>query len=188
MPSDSVSATLRGHRQSRRRVLATLGAVASVSTAGCGDALLGNNTRSSDESGEVVVENRTTSEAEIAVRMIGSEDETLFSRVFALGPNKWHRVARLNLRPRESTHLPQLAAPIRGDTTPICQSSSTVNRKTSDSRYTKIPRSNRGTTANYRPCTDQIGARMVPDQPTRSTGRFTPKSTVSRTQYITGRW
>lgn len=66
-------------------MLATLGAVASVSTAGCGDALLGSNTRSSTESAEVIVENRTTSEAEIAVRVIGSEEETLFSRVFVLG-------------------------------------------------------------------------------------------------------
>ncbi len=35
-----------------------------------------------------MVENRTTSEAEIAVRVIGSEDETLFSHVFVLGAEK----------------------------------------------------------------------------------------------------
>ena len=88
MPSDHLLATLHDHRPPRRRVLATLGAVASVPTAGCSGVLPGSDTGSSDGSSEVVVENRTTSETEIAVRVIGSEDETLFSRVFALGAEK----------------------------------------------------------------------------------------------------
>ena len=88
MTSDYVSASLGESRPSRRRVLAALGTVASMSTAGCGGALLNGNTRSSDESGEVMVENRTTSEAEIAVRVIGDEDDTLFSRVFVLGADE----------------------------------------------------------------------------------------------------
>jgi hypothetical protein len=77
MPSDHLLATLYDHRPSRQRVLATLGAVASMPTAGCSGVLLGSDTGSSDGSSEVMVENRTTSETEIAVRVIGSEDETL---------------------------------------------------------------------------------------------------------------
>ena len=88
MPSDHVSATLREYHPSRRRVLATLGGVASVATAGCSGVLPESDTRNSDESIEVMVENRTTSEAEIAVRVIGSEDETLFSQIFVLGAEK----------------------------------------------------------------------------------------------------
>jgi hypothetical protein len=88
MPSDHLSSIPREDGLSRRGVLATLGAVASVSIAGCSDVLPGNDTGSGDESGEVMVENRTTSTAEIAVRVIGTEDESLFSRVFALGPEQ----------------------------------------------------------------------------------------------------
>lgn len=71
---------------SRRRVLSTLGVVASVSVAGCSGVLPGSDFNSVDEPGEVIVENRTASKAEIAVRVIDREDETLFSRVFTLEP------------------------------------------------------------------------------------------------------
>ncbi|WP_229121418.1 hypothetical protein [Halapricum desulfuricans] len=59
-----------------------------MATAGCGSVLPGSDTGNSDGSSEVTVENRTTSEAEIAVRVIGSDGETLFSRIFALGAGK----------------------------------------------------------------------------------------------------
>ncbi|WP_415382809.1 hypothetical protein [Halosimplex sp. TS25] len=86
MPSDRVSATLQDNRPSRRRFLASLGVVASVSISGCNAVLPGTNSSSTDEPSEVTVENRSDSKAEIAVRVIDSEDETLFSRVFTLGP------------------------------------------------------------------------------------------------------
>jgi len=59
-----------------------------VATAGCSSVFPGSDTGNSDGSSEVTVENRTTSEAEIAVRVIGSDGETLFSRIFALGAGK----------------------------------------------------------------------------------------------------
>lgn len=83
MPSDRASAGRGETRASRRRVLTALGGVATVSTAGCSDALPNGDDRS-DAPIEVSVENRTTSRAEIAVRVIGRERETLFGRVFAL--------------------------------------------------------------------------------------------------------
>ncbi|WP_415381476.1 hypothetical protein [Halosimplex sp. TS25] len=88
MADDDGSATLEDNRPSRRRFLASLGAVASVSIPGCSAVLPGTNSSSTDEPSEVTVENRTDSKAEIAVRVIDSEDETLFSRVFTLGPEK----------------------------------------------------------------------------------------------------
>ncbi|MEF8881557.1 MAG: hypothetical protein V5A34_03415 [Halapricum sp.] len=59
-----------------------------MATAGCSGVLPRSDAGSSDESSEVIVENRTTSETEIAVRVIGREDETLFGRVLALGGGK----------------------------------------------------------------------------------------------------
>ncbi len=88
MASDRLLASLQDKRPSRRRFLATLGAVTSVSTAGCSDVLPGNDSNKAKESSEVIVENRTSSTAEIAVRVIDSEDGTLFSRVFTLGSRK----------------------------------------------------------------------------------------------------
>lgn len=88
MPSSHLSATLRENRPSRRRFLASLAGVASLSAAGCSEVLPGSGSSSADEPIEVSVENRTSSKAEIAVRVIGSEEETLFSRVFTLGPEK----------------------------------------------------------------------------------------------------
>ncbi len=55
---------------------------------------------------------------------------------------------------RGCMHLPQMALPVRGGMPPICRPISTVNQKISGLRCTKITRSNRGTTANYRPCTE----------------------------------
>lgn len=60
--------------------------MATVSTAGCSGVLPGNDPSSAADPIEVTVENRTTSKAEIAVRVVDSEDATLFSRVFALEP------------------------------------------------------------------------------------------------------
>lgn len=83
MPSENVSNT-----PSRRRFLAGFGAVASMSFAGCSGVLPGSDSGGGDQAGEVVVENRTDSEAEIAVRVVGREDEPLFSRVFVLEGGK----------------------------------------------------------------------------------------------------
>lgn len=88
MPSNRSSVAHRNNRPSRRRLLATLGAVASVSTAGCSDGLADRWPGTTDEPAEVIVENRTASKAEIAVRVIDNEAETLFSRIFALEPEK----------------------------------------------------------------------------------------------------
>lgn len=88
MPSNHFSDALRESQPSRRRILATLGAVASASTAGCSDIVPGSGSGSADEPGEVIVENRTASKAEIAVRVVNGEDEALFSRVFSLEPEK----------------------------------------------------------------------------------------------------
>lgn len=86
MPSDPLSVTLRETRPSRRRFLATLGGVTSVSIAGCSDVFSVSGSSSADETIEVSVENRTSSRAEIAVRVVDSEGATLFSRVFDLEP------------------------------------------------------------------------------------------------------
>lgn len=86
MPTDHFSAALRENRPSRRRFLAALGGVTSVSIAGCTDVLPGGGSGSADEPIEVSVENRTASKAEVAVRVIDSGGATLFSRVLALGP------------------------------------------------------------------------------------------------------
>ena len=86
MPSARSSATPGENRSSRRRFLATLGAVTAVPTAGCSEVIPGSGSGSADEPIEVSVENRTSSRAEIAVRVTDGEEETIFSRVFALGP------------------------------------------------------------------------------------------------------
>lgn len=65
-----------------------LGGVTSLWTAGCSDVLPESASRRTDEPSEVTVENRTSSGAEIAVRVIDSESETLFSHVFTIGPDK----------------------------------------------------------------------------------------------------
>lgn len=88
MPSNRSSAAHRDNRPSRRRLLATLGAVASVSTAGCSTVLSDRWFSTTDESSKVWVVNSSSSKAEIAVRVVDSEDETLFSRVFTLGSGK----------------------------------------------------------------------------------------------------
>lgn len=88
MPSDRVSTTRRERGPSRRRLLAALGASTSVSIAGCGGFLPGSGSTDTVEPSEVIVENGTTSTEEIAVRVTDSDDETLFSRVFTLGPEK----------------------------------------------------------------------------------------------------
>lgn len=86
MPSGDISATPRVPRPSRRRFLASLGVTASVATAGCSGAFGGSDTPNTDGAAEVIIENRTTSRVEIAVRVLDGEDGTLFSRVFALDP------------------------------------------------------------------------------------------------------
>ena len=87
MPSDR-SPPARGGRPSRRRLLATLGAVTSASIAGCGGVFSNGGSDGSDGSGEVIVENGTSSGTEIAVRVVDGEGETLFGHVFALGPEE----------------------------------------------------------------------------------------------------
>jgi hypothetical protein len=59
-----------------------------VSIAGCSDVLSDGDSSNADELGEVIVENRTASPVEVAVRVIDSEDKTPFSRVFPLGTEK----------------------------------------------------------------------------------------------------
>lgn len=86
MPSDRFSDTLGEYRPSRRRVLAVLRTVTAVPVAGCSEVLSGSGSISADEPIEVTAENRTSSKAEIAVRVIDREEETRFSRVFTLQP------------------------------------------------------------------------------------------------------
>lgn len=88
MPSERLSATLQDNRPSRRQFLTTFGLVTSAATAGCGDTLPTIGSGNADESSEVIVENRTGFTAEIAVRVVNREAETLFSRVFTVGPEK----------------------------------------------------------------------------------------------------
>lgn len=98
MPSDRSSAAPREPRPSRRQFLATLGVVASASTAGC-SGVLPDSGSSGAEPIEVNVENRTSSQAEIAVRVVDREGETLFSRVFALGPEKMASLGSIEAAP-----------------------------------------------------------------------------------------
>jgi hypothetical protein len=87
MPSNRSEATSGTESRSRRRVLAALGAGAVVSVAGCSDVLSGPGD-TEVEPAEVVVENRTAEPAEVAVRLTDGGEETLFSRVFAVGPDE----------------------------------------------------------------------------------------------------
>jgi hypothetical protein len=82
------SVTPRENSLSRRRALGTLVTVASVSVAGCNGVLSSGTSSSAAEPSEVMVENRTASRAEIAVRVVDREEEALFSRVFTIGPEK----------------------------------------------------------------------------------------------------
>lgn len=84
MPSDRLSTLRRENRPSRRRFLAALGGLMSVPTAGCSETFSVNDSSRADETIEVSAENRTSSRAAIAVRVIDNEEETLFSRVFDL--------------------------------------------------------------------------------------------------------
>lgn len=85
MPSNT-SSTLLETPPSRRGLLTTLGGVTALWTAGCSDVLLEGDSGSTNEPSEVIVENRTSSAIEIAVRVVDTESETLFSHVFTLGP------------------------------------------------------------------------------------------------------
>jgi hypothetical protein len=85
MPAKCPSATSGSEHRSRRAVLAALGAGTTLSVAGCSGLL---SDESDTEHAEVVVENGTDSPAEVAVRISGGADETLFSRVFTLGPEE----------------------------------------------------------------------------------------------------
>ncbi|MFW5958406.1 MAG: hypothetical protein ACOCQ3_00230 [Natronomonas sp.] len=84
--SSNTSSTLREILPSRCGLLTTLGGVTALWTAGCSDVLLEGDSGSTNESSEVIVENRTSSAIEIAVRVIDSESETLFSHVFNIEP------------------------------------------------------------------------------------------------------
>jgi hypothetical protein len=88
MLSDRLSATLREQSSSRRQILTALGVVASTSAAGCSDVFPDSGSSSADNVGEVIVRNGTDSPIEIAVRVVDSGDETLFSRVFTVGSQK----------------------------------------------------------------------------------------------------
>ncbi|GAA0511191.1 hypothetical protein SAMN04488066_10913 [Halorubrum aquaticum] len=88
MPSDRTLNLGPAARPSRRRFLATVGAVASASTAGCTGVFPGSGSGDANEPNEVIVENATAGEAEIAVRVADEDGRTLFSRVFALGPER----------------------------------------------------------------------------------------------------
>lgn len=105
MSSDRLPTTFREHRTSRRRFLTTLGAVASVSIAGCRSILSGGGSDGPDEPIEVGVLNDTSSEAEIVVLVIDSEDETLFSRVLPPDPNSSRRGVLSKRLLRECFHL-----------------------------------------------------------------------------------
>ncbi|WP_281194038.1 hypothetical protein [Halorubrum sp. F4] len=85
---DQSATTEREDRPSRRRFLATFGAIASASTAGCGDLLPGGGSGDSNGPNEVIVENATASAAEIAVHVTDADGGTLFGHVFALGPGR----------------------------------------------------------------------------------------------------
>lgn len=100
MPSNT-SSTLREIRPSRRGLLTTLGGVTALWTAGCSDVLLEGDSGSTHESSEVIVENRTSSGVEIAVRIIDSESETLFSHVFTLGPETMKSRGAIEKTPSE---------------------------------------------------------------------------------------
>jgi hypothetical protein len=86
MPSNRSAVTTGTDRLSRRAVLAALGTGTAISFAGCTEILPWNSTDARVDPAEVVVENRTSEAAEVAVRVTGDADETLFSRVFAVGP------------------------------------------------------------------------------------------------------
>jgi hypothetical protein len=62
--------------------------MAAISTAGCSAVIPGSDSNSDDDSIEVTVGNETDSEVAIAVRVIDSEEETLFSHVFSVESGK----------------------------------------------------------------------------------------------------
>ena len=86
MPADRSAATIREPSSSRQRFFATVGAVASLSTAGCSGGFPRRPASRADDPAEVTVENGTSSRTEIAIRITNRTDGTLFSHVFALAP------------------------------------------------------------------------------------------------------
>ena len=73
---------------SRRELLARIGGVASVTVAGCSE--FGGSGDSEDEGGttEIVIGNGTDEPTMIAVVIENDTGETLFNRVYELGPEK----------------------------------------------------------------------------------------------------
>jgi hypothetical protein len=83
---------IREPMPSRRRILATVGTVASLSTAGCSGIIPSDGSEDAAEPIEVAVSNAASDVVEIAVRVLDREGMGLFSRVFSLEPG--HFVSR----------------------------------------------------------------------------------------------
>jgi len=87
---------------SRRQLLATLGVVSAGSIAGCGSIDIGEPNGEADTI-EILVENLTDELAQIAIYIEDNEENTLFSRVYELGPDNLDSSAGLETRPATVT-------------------------------------------------------------------------------------
>jgi hypothetical protein len=90
MPSTLSVPTTGRENRSRRAVLAAVGTGTALSIAGCSGLLPRSPGDADADPAEVVVENGTASPATVAVRISDGADETVFSRVFTLGPEEIH--------------------------------------------------------------------------------------------------
>ncbi len=100
MPSRQLSTPSGIGQRTRRSVLASLGAGTVFTMAGCASVLPGGPAETEVEPAEVVVENRTDDDAEIAVRLVDGASETVFSRVFSVGPEQMVGRGAIETAPR----------------------------------------------------------------------------------------
>lgn len=85
--------------RSRRRLLATAGAVSLVATAGCNALASSGGPDGEGDTVEVVVVNDTDDPVSVAVRITDRDGDPLFSRVYELDPRHTDESAGVDTRP-----------------------------------------------------------------------------------------
>ena len=86
-------------RISRRRLLASVGVVSAVSIAGCNAIGSPGGPKGEGDTIEILVENDTDDSAQIAVHVEDPDGNTLFGRVYELGPHHLDSSAGIETRP-----------------------------------------------------------------------------------------
>lgn len=88
---------------SRRELLAGIGGIASLTVAGCSELGGSGGPEGEGDTIEIFVGNGTDESAMIAVRIENDTGETLFSRVYELGPDKGDESAGIETVPSTVT-------------------------------------------------------------------------------------